>query len=75
MAVEPEDARLTGQTRNLECRLMALNLTWQEYAIVAPTNWLARTPKATHEGSITPEQSPEPEQHSITAAPGTGARN
>jgi hypothetical protein len=75
MMAEPEDARLTGQTRNLERRLLGLNVMRQGNAIGAPTNWLAQTFKVFHEDSTTPEQSPEPEQHSDAATPSTGAES
>ena len=46
MMAEPEDARLTGQTRNLERRLLVLNVTRQGNAIGAPSSWLARTSRS-----------------------------
>ena len=64
MMAEPEDAQLTGQTRNLERRLLGLNVTRPGKAIVTPTSWLARTFKVFHEGS-TPDLSPEPEPYSV----------
>lgn len=64
MMAEPEDARLTGQTRNLERRLLGLNVTRSRKAIVTPTSWLVRMFKVFHEGS-TPDLSPEPELHSV----------
>ena len=65
MMAEPEDARLTGQTRNLERRLLGLNVTRPRKAIVTPTSWLVRMFKVIHEGSTTPDLSPEPEPHSV----------
>lgn len=49
MMAELEDARLTGQTRNFERRLLVLNVTRQGNAIGAPTSWLARTFKVFRE--------------------------
>jgi hypothetical protein len=75
MMAEPEDARLTGQTRNLERRLLALNVTRTGNGVVTPTSWLPRTFKVLHEDSTTPDRSPEPEQHSVAATQSTGARS
>jgi hypothetical protein len=54
MMAEPEDARLTGRTHDLERRLLGLNVTRPRKAIVTPTSWLARTFQVFHEGSTTP---------------------
>jgi hypothetical protein len=59
MKAEPEDARLTGQTRNLERRLLALNVTRQANAIGGPTSYLVRASRGLHEHSARPEQSSE----------------
>jgi hypothetical protein len=59
MMAESEDAQITGQTRNLERRLLGLNVTQPGKAIVTPTGWLARTLKVYHEDSTTPDLSSE----------------
>jgi hypothetical protein len=51
MMAEPEDARLTVQTRNLERPLLVMNVMGQGNAIGAHTSWLARTFKVFHEDS------------------------
>src|ERR1700754_388675 len=57
---EPEDVRPTGRTRNLERRLLRLNVTRPRKAIVTPTSWLARTFKVFHE-----RQQHQSEVHSV----------
>jgi hypothetical protein len=48
MTTEPEDAHLTGHTRNLERRLLALNRTQLGNRIRTSSNWSERTVKAIH---------------------------
>ena len=64
MMAEPEDARLTGQTRNFELRLLVLNVTRQRNAIGVPTSWLARTFKVFHED---PTRTNGPAAHSLSS--------
>ena len=65
ITVEPEDAQLTGQTRNLERRLLGLNVIRHKTARVILTEWSVQVLKSFQEGSTTLDLSPAPGPKSV----------